>query len=88
MCIFIYIQLCKRPICVSFNNHQGDSNLFILVVIDYNPSHESLCKPLTNIARVVWKIGSANSPDIIIITPEKVVAAIDQVDHDIPTIFS
>ena len=49
----------------------------------YNPSHESLGKPLTKIIRVMRNIGFTPSPDRTTITPEKLGKISEQMDHDI-----
>ena len=56
--------------------------------MDYNPSHESLGKPLKKIIIEMLKIGFTTSPDITTITPEKIGATIEQMFHEFPTICS
>ena len=54
----------------------------------YNPSDESLGKPLTNIIRVMQNIEFTISPDITKIIPENIGGKIEQMDHDLPKICS
>ena len=53
----------------------------------YYPSHEYLSKNLTKIIIVMQKIWFATSPDSTTITPEKLSSTIDQMDHELPTMF-
>ena len=56
--------------------------------MNYNPSHESLGKPLKNFIRVIQNIGFTISLKISIITPEKIGATIDKMSHELPIICS
>ena len=56
--------------------------------MDYNTSHESIGKPLTNIIVVMRKVIFTTSPDITTGTPENLGGSIDKMAHELPTIFS
>ena len=73
---------------VSVNHLWGCSIKFRLVVRNSNPSHNSLGEPLIKIIRLIQNIGFTTSPDRTKITPENIWATIDQMGHDIPTIWS
>ena len=54
----------------------------------YNPSNEHLGKTLINIIKVMQRIALTESTDRTTITPEKLGGAIEQMAHDIPSIWS
>ena len=58
------------------------------MVQDSNPSNIPLYKILTKIIRVIQKIRLTISPNSNTITPEKIVATIEQVDVKFQTIYS
>ena len=57
-------------------------------MMNYNTSYKSLGKPLTKTIRVMQNTEFTKSSDSTITTPEKLGANIEQMDHDLPTIYS
>ena len=56
--------------------------------MDYNPSHGSIGDNLQKIIRVMRNIGFTTAPYSTTITPEKLGAAMEQMDHECPNICS
>ena len=55
--------------------------------MDYNPYQKSIVKPLTNIIRVMQKIGFTISPDSTTISLEKIGETIDKIAQEFSTIW-
>ena len=55
--------------------------------MDFNKPHKYLGKNLTNIIRVIRNIGFTTSPERTIISPKKIGATIEKMDHELPNIY-